>query len=216
LVRRVTARAEWTDGLAPALSRRFYQRPALAVARALLGKVLVHQGARGVRAGRIVETEAYLGPHDLASHASRGRTARTEVMFGPAGHAYVYLVYGMHWCFNVVTGQTDEAAAVLVRGVEPLAGIPPGVRTDGPGRLTRALGIDRAQNGADLTRAALCILDGRGPARGAVRRGPRIGVDYAGRWATRPFRFWVEGSRGVSRVTVRAGDDARRRDRRRR
>jgi DNA-3-methyladenine glycosylase len=187
------------------LPRGFYRRAALVVARDLLGKVLVHRAARTVRMARIVETEAYVGEHDLASHSSRGRTPRTEVMFGPAGHAYVYLVYGMHWCFNVVTGPTGEASAVLVRGVEPLGGIPDTVRTDGPGRLTRALRIGRAENGVDLTGARLCILDGPPPARRSVRRGPRVGVEYSGVWAKRPFRFWVEGSRGVSRVPSRRG-----------
>jgi DNA-3-methyladenine glycosylase len=181
------------------LPRSFYERAAQQVARDLLGKSLLHRVAWGVRVARIVETEAYLGEHDLASHASRGRTARTEVMFGPAGHAYVYFVYGMHFCFNVVTGREGVASAVLVRGVEGQRGIPAGARTDGPGRLTRALGIARAENGLDLTTSALCILDGPRPPRGSVRRGPRIGVDYAGRWADRPLRFWVEGSPGVSR-----------------
>ena len=196
---------DWTEALDLVLARGFYQRAALAVARDLLGKVLVHRTARSIRVGRIVETEAYVGEHDLACHASHGRTPRTEVMFGPAGHAYVYLVYGMHWCFNAVTGATGEAAAVLVRGVEPLGGIPETERTDGPGRLTRALRIGRAENGADLTGACLCILDGPAPARGTMRRGPRVGVDSSGVWASRPFRFWVEGSRGVSRVPSRRG-----------
>lgn len=186
--------------LGPVLSRSFYERPALRVARALLGHVLVHQGPHGTRAGRIVETEAYLGPHDLACHAAKGRTRRTEVMFGPAGHAYVYFVYGMHFCFNVVTGREGVAAAVLVRGVEPLSGIPPGVRTDGPARLTRALDIGPAENGVDLTASRLTIHEGPPPAPRSVRRGPRVGVEYAGRWAPRPYRFWVEGSPGVSRV----------------
>jgi DNA-3-methyladenine glycosylase len=183
-----------TDRLGPLLSRDFYERTPLRVARALLGKVVVHRAA----AGRIVETEAYLGEHDLASHASRGRTSRTEVMFGPPGHAYVYFVYGMHWCFNVVTGREGVASAVLVRGLEPLRGIPPGVRTDGPARLARALGIGRAQNGADLISSPLAILDGPSPLRRSIRRGARVGIGYAGSWAARPFRFWVDGSPGVS------------------
>jgi DNA-3-methyladenine glycosylase len=189
-----------TDRVGPVLPRPFYERTALTVARALLGKVLVHASSQQTRAGRIVETEAYLGEHDLASHASRGRTPRTALLFGPAGHAYVYFVYGMHWCFNVVTGREGVASAVLVRGLEPLTGIPWDVRTDGPARLARALGIGRAENGADLTTSGLRILDGPSPARKSIRRGPRVGVAYAGSWANRPLRFWVEGSPGVSQA----------------
>lgn len=187
------------------LSRPFYERTALQVARGLLGKVLVHRVSGRTRSGRIVETEAYLGEGDLASHAARGRTPRTEVMYGPAGHAYVYLIYGMYFCFNVVTGAEGVASAVLVRGLEPLTGLPKGTRTDGPGRLTRALRIGRTENGVDLTTAALRILDGPPPPKGRIRRGPRVGVEYAGSWASRPFRFWVEGSHGVSRGFPRVG-----------
>ncbi len=148
-----------------------------------------------------METEAYVGEHDLACHACHGRTPRTEVIFGPPGHAYVYFVYGMHWCFNVVTAAEGVASAVLVRGVEATLGIPTGLRTDGPGRLTRALCISGAENKVDLTKASgLSIRAGPPPPRRSVRRGPRVGVDYAGVWASRPYRFWVEGSPGVSRV----------------
>ena len=196
-----TVRAPKAKGkLGPVLPRSFYGRTALQVARALLGQVLVHRNGRETRAARIVETEAYVGEHDLACHACHGRTPRTEVLYGPPGHAYVYLVYGMHWCFNVVTGQDGMASAVLVRGVEALAGIPPGVRTDGPGRLTRALRIGKAENKVDLIASGLRILEGPPPAAGTIRRGPRVGVEYSGLWASRPYRFWVEGSPGVSRV----------------
>jgi DNA-3-methyladenine glycosylase len=199
-VQTVTARSVQRALLGPVLPRDFYGRTALTVARALLGKVLVHRAV----AGRIVETEAYLGPHDLAAHSSKGRTPRTEVMFGPPGHAYVYFVYGMYFCFNVVTGREGVASAVLVRGLEPLLGIPPGVRTDGPARLARALDIGRAENGADLTSSPLSIHEGPAPKPRSIRRGPRLGVGYAGVWASRPLRFWVDGSPGVSPVRPRA------------
>ena len=181
------------------LPEAFYARPARVVARALLGKVLVH----GRRSGRIVETEAYVGPHDLACHAARGRTPRTELLWGPPGRAYVYFVYGMHWCFNAVTGREGLASAVLVRGLEPGGGLPPGIRLDGPARLCRALGIDGAENGADLVHSSLRILDAPAVPARSVARGPRIGVDYAGTWAARPLRFWVVGSPGVSRGPAR-------------
>lgn len=177
------------------LPHSFYQRPARVVARALLGKLLVHEG----RAGRIVETEAYVGEHDLACHASRGRTARTAILWGPPGRAYVYFVYGMHWCFNAVTGREGRPAAVLVRGLEPLEGFDGPVRLDGPARLCRALGIGGAQNGADLATSALRILDAPAVRARTIARGPRIGVDYAEEWAEQPLRYWIQGSPGVSR-----------------
>jgi DNA-3-methyladenine glycosylase len=181
------------------LPRTFYGRSALVVARDLLGKMLVHDTGGRPRAGLIVETEAYLGERDLASHASRGRTARTDVMFGPPGHAYVYLIYGMHHCLNVVTGADGVASAVLLRAIAPLHGIAAGIRTDGPGRLTRALDITRAMNRADLCAGPLFLREGPAAARGVIERGPRIGVDYAGAWAAKPYRFWLGGHPCVSR-----------------
>jgi DNA-3-methyladenine glycosylase len=175
-----------------ALAQRFYERPPLQVARALLGQLLVLEPERGsARVGRIVETEAYLGPHDLACHSSKGRTARTEVMFGPAGHAYVFLVYGMHRCFNVVTG---EGAAVLIRALEPVEGLDR--RADGPGRLTAAMGITLQHNGLSLRGAPLRLVKGTSPRR--IARGPRIGVEYAKEWAKKPYRFWEHGNPHVS------------------
>jgi len=189
----------WTVNIAgrpgPPLPHSFYERPARVVARALLGKVLVHAG----RSGRIVETEAYVGAHDLACHAARGRTARTSILWGPPGRAYVYFVYGMHWCFNAVTGREGHPAAVLVRGLEPLEGFDGPVRLDGPARLCRALGITGAENGSDLTTSAVRILDAPAVRGRDVARGARIGVDYAEEWAEAPLRFWVRGSSGVSR-----------------
>jgi DNA-3-methyladenine glycosylase len=176
----------------------FYVRPALVVARELLGKVLIHDDGRVRRAGRIVETEAYVGPHDAACHASKGRTVRTEVLFGPPGRAYVFLIYGMYSCFNVVTCPEGVAAAVLVRAIEPLEGIPDGVRTDGPGKLCRAMRITLAHNRMSLQGRTLWI-DDAAPIPPRLRaRGPRIGVDYAGRWAAKPYRFWVRGNPHVS------------------
>jgi DNA-3-methyladenine glycosylase len=194
-----------------ALPRRFYQQPTLRVARALLGKTLVHETPDGVTAGRIVEVEAYRGPRDRAAHSYGGRrTARNEVMYGPAGRAYVYFVYGMHYCVNVVCQGPDVPEAILLRALEPLAGEPllrrrralpdaPAWRLcRGPGALCRAMGIDRAQNGSDLVRGPLRILDAPSVPAGAVVRGPRVGVDYAGAHAAWPWRFARRDSRAVS------------------
>jgi DNA-3-methyladenine glycosylase len=181
----------------------FYARPALTVARELLGTHLVLEEGRARRVGRIVETEAYVGEHDLACHAAKGLTPRTEVLFGPPGRAYVYLIYGMYHCFNVVTEPAGVAAAVLVRGVEPVQGLPPGSRTDGPGRLCRAFGITLAHNRLDLQTSSLYVEAGAPVPEAQVARGPRIGVDYAGEWAAQPFRLWVKDSRHVSRFPSR-------------
>ena len=178
----------------------FFVRDATTVARELLGQVLVHVH-RGVRyAGRIVETEAYVGEHDLACHASKGRTARTEVLFGPPGRSYVYLIYGMYHCFNVVVEPEGVAAAVLVRGVEPLEGIAPEAGTDGPGKLCRAMHITLAQNRADLRGDDLFLSPGTPPSARRIERGPRVGVDYAGAWAGKPLRFWEKDNPYVSRA----------------
>lgn len=178
------------------LPRAFYTRPAEVVARELLGAILVRALPDGsARRARIVETEAYVGTHDLACHASRGRTARTEVMFGPGGHAYVYFVYGMHHMLNVVTGPAGEAAAVLIRAAEPLEGL--ALAMNGPGRLARALAVTRADDGLDLSGPALYITVGRPPAR--VVTTTRVGVDYADVWRDAPLRFYDADSRHVSR-----------------
>jgi DNA-3-methyladenine glycosylase len=169
------------------LARRFYARETLVVARDLLGMHLVHRRPDGTRAaGRIVETEAYIGEEDLACHASKGRTRRTQVMFGPPGHAYVFIIYGVHPCFNVVTERDGFPAAVLVRAVEPGEGV--ARTTDGPGKVCAALGIAREHSGVDLCGELLWIEQrGTPPARIAVTE--RINVDYAGAWARKPWRF---------------------------
>jgi DNA-3-methyladenine glycosylase len=178
------------------LPRGFYARETQSVALDLLGKHLVHRSKAGVRIGRIVEVEAYLGPHDKASHSSKGMTARNRVMFGPPGYAYVYLIYGVHHCVNFVTEQAGHGAAVLLRALEPVSGVES--RTSGPGLLCRAMGIDRRLNGADLCGDTLFITEAGGEPVSVVRR-PRIGVEYAGRWARRLLRFYVQANAHVSR-----------------
>jgi DNA-3-methyladenine glycosylase len=184
------------------LPRAFYARRALDVARDVIGTHLLRRSGGRLRIGRIVEAEAYQGPQDLASHASRGRTARTDVMFGPPGHAYVYLVYGMWDCFNIVTAPEGVPHAVLIRAVEPVAGLMQ--KTSGPGLVCRAMGIDRRLNGADLCGASVWLAHPIGPSSRPVRlgRGPRIGVDYAGRWAERPWRFFDRDSPFLSASTL--------------
>lgn len=180
------------------LPEAFYARPAEVVARALLGCTLVHADAAAElqRRARIVETEAYVGPHDLACHASKGRTRRTEVMFGPPGRAYVYLIYGLHHLFNVVTGPDGYPAAVLVRAAVPLAHCDG--HLSGPGALCRALHVDLAHYDADLRGDRLWIEPRRGAAPRVVA-GPRVNVDYAGAWAARPLRYAVRDEPAVSR-----------------
>lgn len=203
--------------MAERLPREFYTRAdVLAVARDLLGRTLVVAQRGGARvAGRIVETEAYRGPEDRASHAFGGRrTRRTEVMYARGGVAYVYLIYGMHHQFNVVTNDADVPHAILVRAVEPLEGVERMRRrrggvgdralTSGPGKLCAALGIDLGLNGADLLGERVWIETGEPQGRRAVESGPRVGVDYAGAWARRPWRFWIRGNAYVSGRAARA------------
>jgi DNA-3-methyladenine glycosylase len=197
-----------TSSSALKLSRSFYEQSTVDVAKQLLGKYLVRTHAEGNTIGRIVETEAYVGPQDLACHASKGRTARTEVMFGPAGHAYVYFIYGFYNMLNLVTEAKDYPAAVLIRAVEPVDGIE--LMKDrrqsnvlrnlasGPGKLCQAFGIDRSLNGADMCASVLFVEDRREATPKFVAT-PRIGVDYAGKWKTRPYRFLIRGSEFVSR-----------------
>ncbi len=179
------------------LTRAFYDRETVVVARELLGKNLVHL-SRGVeRIGRIVEVEAYLGPHDLAAHSSRGLTKRTSVMFGPPGRAYVYMVYGMYYCMNVVTEREGHASAVLLRAIEPVKNVEG--RTQGPGRLCKAMDIDRRLNAHDLVSEDFFIADSSGTEPLSIVKRPRIGVDYAGRWSKRLLRFYVRGNPFVSK-----------------
>ncbi len=182
------------------LSREFFARETLDVARELIGLELVFNAGGDRRVGRIVETEAYRGPEDLAAHSARGRSDRNAVMFGPPGHAYVYLIYGMWHCFNIVTESEGVPHAVLIRAVEPVAGLHG--KTWGPGLLCRSYGIDRGHNGLDLC-GALLWLEQRASQGHAPRigRSPRIGVDYAGRWAQKPWRFFDRDSLFVSTVS---------------
>ena len=179
------------------LPRTFYDRDQVVVAQELLGKLLVHEVDGMERVGRIVEVEAYLGPHDLAAHSARGLTPRTRVMFGPPGHAYVYLIYGMYHCMNVVTQAEGIASAVLLRALEPMRNV--AGRTQGPGLLCRALSIDRRHNGQDLLSDTLYIVPEQQPSRISIVRRPRVGVDYAGIWARRLLRFYVRSNPFVSR-----------------
>jgi DNA-3-methyladenine glycosylase len=182
------------------LPRTFYARPTLAVARDMLGKRLVHVAGDGVRrSGRIVETEAYVGPHDRASHARVGPKGRAALMYGIAGVAYVYLIYGMHNCFNAVTEADGFPGAVLVRAIEPLENAE---RGSGPALVCRSLHIDRTCNGLDLTTSSLSLEDAPAVPDAEVRVGPRIGVDYAGEWAAHPWRFWIADSPHTSRQRV--------------
>jgi DNA-3-methyladenine glycosylase len=190
------------------LPRSFYEQRTVDVAKQLLGKYLVRKHSKGVTVGRIVETEAYIGPHDLACHAAKGRTARTEVMFGCAGHAYVYFVYGVHYMLNLVTEAMNYPAAVLIRALEPIEGIElmqarrmtENRRNlcSGPGKLCQAFAIDRSVNAADLCADGVYIED-RGEPRPRFLAKPRIGVDYAGKWKDKPFRFLIRGNEFISR-----------------
>ena len=197
------------------LKRKFYERETLTVATELLGKLLVHETKEGVTAGMIVETEAYLGPEDKASHAYGGlRTKRTEVQYGPKGHAYIYFVYGMHYCFNVTSGQIlGKPEAILVRALEPVSGIEIMKErralskgrainlTSGPGKLCMAMGMSTKQNGADLCTPPLHIDEREKIRKSEIAQTTRINVDYADEWKSTPWRFFVKNNEYVSRPT---------------
>jgi DNA-3-methyladenine glycosylase len=175
------------------LTRAYFNRPTITVARSLLGKYLIRVVDGRTLAGKIIEVEAYVGAEDKACHASKGRTQRTDVMFGPAGVAYVYLIYGMYHCLNIVTEREEFPSAVLIRAIEI-----DGELVDGPGRICRALQIDRRLNRVDLTTGESLWFEDRGVLvkKSDVRTHPRIGVDYAGTWAKKLWRFRLQ------RVTV--------------
>lgn len=186
------------------LPRSFFERDALVLARALVGaRLVVRPGQGETQVARIVETEAYRGPKDLACHARVGRTKRTRTLYGPPGHAYVFLIYGMYDCFNVVCFGEGKGHAVLVRAVEPIAGIAEGVTTAGPGRLTRALAITREDDARDLVGGRRIFIAER-ERRPRIASSARVGVAYAGEWADRPWRFFDPDSRCVSRPPARS------------
>ena len=176
------------------LEQKFFARPALEVGDELLGKQLVRRVGRKTESAVIHEVEAYVGPHDLACHGRFGRTDRTEVMYGPAGYWYVYLCYGMHWMLNIVTDGEDFPAAVLLRGAGEF---------NGPGKLTKGLQIDKRLNGLPAEKRSGLWIEDRGerPRRSQILRTPRIGVDYAGPWKEKLYRFVLK--------PVAAGHDKR-------
>lgn len=179
------------------LSRDFYDRDTVTVAKELLGKELVHVFDGIERVGKIVEVEAYLGPQDLAAHSARGLTPRTKVMFGPPGFAYVYLIYGMYFCMNVVTEQEGHASAVLIRALEPVKNIH--ARTQGPGLLCKAMQIDKQLQGHDLLSENFYVRHAEESKRITIIKRPRIGVDYAKHWAKRLLRFYIKGNNFISK-----------------
>jgi DNA-3-methyladenine glycosylase len=181
------------------LPREFYARSTLRVAQDLIGMHLVRLQNAAPMIGRIVETEAYQGPRDLAAHSSRGMTDRNAVMFGPPGHAYVYLIYGMWNCVNVVTREQGVPHAILIRAVEPLTNVDE--KTWGPGLMCKAMHIDRELNGLDLCGNTLWIEQPASNSKPKIERAPRIGVDYAGDWALKPWRFFDRNSPYVSTVS---------------
>ncbi|MBR1456764.1 MAG: DNA-3-methyladenine glycosylase [Oscillospiraceae bacterium] len=197
-----------------ALPRSFYRRPAVEVAPALLGKLLCHETAEGLAAGRIVEVEAYAGPEDDGAHSYGGRrTARTEIQYGDGGYAYIFGVYGMHSCFNAVTAPPGKPEVVLVRALEPVEGLAlmaarrgtddPLLLCSGPGRLCRALGVTKAQYGLDLCGGELFIADAPEIPATRIAVSPRVNIDYAENYRDRLWRYFIRDSAYVSRVPRR-------------
>jgi len=179
------------------LPNTFYNRDTILVAHELLGKYLIHVNQNKKQIGKIVEVEAYLGSHDLAAHSARGLTKRTAVMFGPPGRAYVYLIYGMYHCVNVVTEPEGHASAVLIRAVEPIQDIV--LRTQGPGLLCKAMNIDKKLHGHDLASDNFYIASPNEPSDFKIIKRPRIGIDYAKHWAKRLLRFYIKDNPYISK-----------------
>ncbi len=179
------------------LPRDFYDRPTIEVAQDLLGKYLIYEHNNVVRIGKIVEVEAYLGPHDLAAHSAKGLTKRTQVMFGPPGYAYVYLIYGIYYCMNIVTEKEGHASAVLLRALEPIQNID--LRTQGPGLLCNAMHITTHLHGHDLLSDNFYIAEHLESKPHQIIKRPRIGVDYAKHWARRLLRFYIKGNSFISK-----------------
>ncbi|WP_419418459.1 DNA-3-methyladenine glycosylase [Legionella sp. D16C41] len=179
------------------LSRDFYANDTLTVAKQLLGTYLIHVVDGQEKIGKIVEVEAYIGPHDLASHASKGITPRTTIMYGPPGYAYVYLIYGMYYCMNVVTREAGYGSAVLIRALEPIKNLTE--RTQGPGLLCKAMQINKTLNGHDLLSDNLYVACANDAPNFTIVSRPRIGVAYAKEWAEKPFRFYIAGNPYISK-----------------
>lgn len=180
------------------IDRSFFNRDTILVAQELLGKHLIHCSDGIERIGKIVEVEAYLGPHDKAAHSCKGLTPRTKVMFGPPGYAYVYLIYGMYHCMNVVTEEEGHASAVLLRAIEPVKNIT--ISTKGPGLLCKAMNIDKRLNAHDLLSEHFYIAEASLHEPFTIVKRPRIGVDYAGHWAKRLLRFYIKNNQFVSKL----------------
>ncbi|MFZ5365240.1 MAG: DNA-3-methyladenine glycosylase [Patescibacteria group bacterium] len=195
----------------------FYNQNTLIVARSLLGQFIIREYKGKKLIGKIVETESYVGPKDLASHASRGKTERTKIMFGPPGYSYIYLVYGLNYCFNIVTEAKDYPAAVLIRAVEPIAGIDQMIKnrklssrishvasrlsnlTNGPGKFCQAFAIDKNLNDHPLNKKPLSLEWGEKIKPSQIVKSTRIGVDYAGEYAKKKWRFYIKGNPFVSK-----------------
>ena len=179
------------------LPRSFYERDTVVVAKELLGKYLIYKPSGEEYIGKIVEVEAYLGQHDLASHSSKGVTSRTKVMFGPPGFAYIYLIYGMHYCTNVVTEREGVGSAVLLRAIEPIKNIQG--RTQGPGLLSKAMHLDKQLNQHDLTNDIFYIATLEHQPSFTIVEKPRIGVHYAKEWKDKFLRFYIKDNAFISK-----------------